>query len=123
MDGNKDTGYILLAIGIAILAVTLYTAYSFYSQAINGTLFTSAKTGGSTTIPQFNGTGNATQKIQSALIASITAQLSSTLPILEYSNLIFAVILLGVFASIGYKLSMLGINMLRVDKPPKSSER
>ena len=111
MAANRDIGYVLLALGIMILLFTLYQAYMFYSEATAGTLFTTSSP--QQAPPTVGGQGNLTQQIESSMISQVLNQV----PIQKYAGYIFAVLLLGVLASIGYKFAMLGINELRNETP------
>jgi uncharacterized membrane protein YiaA len=112
-SANKDIGYVMLFFGIAILLFTLYQAYSFYTAAINGTLFPAPKPL-SPQNPQLKATNsNSPTQLESALMSGIASELLSELPIQQYAGYVFAVLLLGVFASIGYKFASLGIAELK----------
>lgn len=89
-------GYALLVTGIAILMLTMLVGYGQYQTVVSG--------GNSYQQQKVSG-GNITQVVGSAL-GNISSSANSSI------YMIISVILLFLFANIGYKISFLGIKML-----------
>ena len=113
MPTNKKTlGYALMACGLAVLFFTLYEAYVLYVGFTQGSLLSQAQTNSAITIPQSKVTpANNASAVESQLSQSIVSGMTKAFPVNEYFDYVLAVLLLGVFANVGYKLVTLGIAM------------
>ena len=97
-------GYALLGIGIAILVITLLLGYGIYQNETTQSIFqsTSAVSGSNLT----------------AVVGNTLANYLSPLNSSIYT--IIAIIVLFLFATIGYKLALLGVNIL--NSPQKANK-
>ncbi len=98
MDGSY-LGYALIGVGIAIILLALLLGYGVYSSA-NGDLNSLA----------LIGTGSGSSTVNGS-ISALTANLQSTATVGTYTAI--EVIVLFLFASIGYKIAYLGVQMNR----------
>ncbi len=89
-------GYALLGIGIVLLAITFLLGYGIYQNETTQSIFQST--------PTVSGS-NLTAVVGNTL-ANYLSPLSSSI----YT--IIAIIVLFLFATIGYKLALLGVNIL-----------
>ncbi len=89
-------GYALLGVGIAILMLTLLIGYGQYQTV---------ESGGNSYQQQKVSGGNITAVVGSAL-GNISSSANSSM------YMIISVVLLFLFANVGYKVSFLGIKML-----------
>ncbi len=107
-DRATMIGYALLIIGVAILLFTFYEAYTLYTYFRSGnSVFTQSQPSITVTPSQ----GNASIQA-SSVESSLLGGLLKAFPIGTYFSYLLAVILLGVFASVGYKLAKIGSDMI-----------
>ncbi len=106
MDYKSIAGVCLLAAGIVILLVALGLGYGLYTAAISAG--SAQATQGSANITLSNGTSPSMATIVGAVVSTMASQL----PVAKYMSYAIAAIFLALFASIGYKISELGIHML-----------
>jgi len=90
-------GNALIVAGIVVLLVVLYLGYSFYNSVSSMQFTTSVATT----------SGSGSSSVSSAVNALVNGLLSNTN---SYFIVIIKIILLFLFASIGYKFAALGIN-------------
>ena len=97
-------GYALLGVGIALLAITFLLGYGIYQNETTQSVFqpTSSASGGNLTAVVGNTLANYLFSLDSSIYT------------------IIAIIVLFLFATIGYKIALLGVNML--NGPPKASK-
>ncbi|MDE1768677.1 MAG: hypothetical protein KGH67_03740 [Candidatus Micrarchaeota archaeon] len=116
-NDNKGIGRALLILGVIILLFTLYEAYSLYDQAVTGNLFANLIAQTPHPEPQINVSNLSSPKqIEASMLSAIASQMVSQIPIQQDFSFIIAILLLGLFASIGYKLASLGIAIIRKGK-------
>jgi ABC-type thiamin/hydroxymethylpyrimidine transport system permease subunit len=110
------TGKCLLVLGLAILFATLYLGYTLYAAVMQT---------GANPAPQkqINITSNAMPSV-GGIISAIVSSIASQMPLAIYTSYAIAAIILALFASIGYKISSLGIRMFTVgrDKNANANE-
>lgn len=110
MSSNSAVGYTLLAVGVVILLFTFYQAYAIFQGISNGSFSLLTQTQATTT-PQ----SNTNLSIQSALNTAISSAFSS-MHFGAYASTLILLIVLMLFASIGYKFAKIGIGMLSASK-------
>ncbi len=103
MAYNNNIGSIIFAVGIVILLFTFYEAYALYVQMINISSQPPAPI--SLNSSEANSVG-----------AALAYILPSSLPSKSLFYKILAIFVLLVFASIGYKVAKLGLEMKGLDK-------
>ncbi len=110
MDYKSIIGVCLLATGIVILMATLYLAYGLYNTAMHASTNQVQQKPANLTV-----SNKTTQSaLMSAMIGAVISSMMSQMPVEAYANSVIAAVFLALFASIGYKISMLGIRMLAV---------
>ncbi|MCL4387839.1 hypothetical protein M1567_01650 [Candidatus Marsarchaeota archaeon] len=100
MQSEKAIAYTAFVAGVLIILITLYMGYGLY-----GTIIAAASSPHNTTTPASNGSLN--QSISSAISSAIGAHLPSS----GVFFLLLDIILLFLFANIGYKIAILGVHM------------
>ncbi len=121
MKANSSTGYALLAVGIVILLFTFYQAYTIFNELMTGT-FPLLATQGSGAAQQAASQNVSVQQIVGNAVSSAL----SGLHINTYATIIILLIVLELFASIGYKFAKIGVETLKAvpenqaDKKQKS---
>lgn len=111
---NDAFAYAMLVVGIAILLFTFYSAYGLYSNVLSGAFFNSTAISGASTanstlsVQNSSSTSVLISKISNGIVSDLLAQF----PFNKYFGLLLAIILLALFASIGYKFAKLGIGLL-----------
>lgn len=100
-------GYALLAVGLIMLVFTFLLGYGIYQTAIAGGL----------TTPTVNISGNNITAVVGSALQSVTLPLNSTI----YIAISIAVLFL--FASIGYKIAMIGIKILDSNEKTEKKEK
>jgi hypothetical protein len=108
MSSNSVVGYALLAVGVLILLFTFYQAYLIFQSISNGSfsLLTSTQAP-ATSQPGTN------VSIQGVINTAISSAFSS-MHFGAYATSLILLVVLALFASIGYKFAKIGINMLSV---------
>jgi hypothetical protein len=109
MGRDAWIGYVLLAVGIAVLLFTLYEAYGIFGLFMNGNIF-AAPAQPNTVL----GNAPASNISESGLVTALLGGIISAFPIGKYFSYFLGVIVLGVFASIGYKFAKIGVEMIKI---------
>ena len=99
MQSEKTIAYVAFAIGVLIILFTLYMGYGLY-----GTIITQAN---APIASSSASSGSLNQSISSAINSAIGSHLPSSGVFL----LLLDIILLFLFANIGYKIAILGVHM------------
>lgn len=110
MNYKNIVGIGLLAAGVVILLVTLGMGYGLYKTVINTGKVSVTQT--PTNITLTNGTAPSMATIVGAVVSAMASQL----PIARYTSEVLATVILALFASIGYKMARLGIQMLTANR-------
>lgn len=92
-------GYALLAVGLLMLVFTFLLGYGIYQNATSASMI-------ATTNQKV--TGNNITAVVGSILQNATSPLDSSI----YT--VISIVVLFLFASIGYKIAILGINMLNV---------
>ena len=100
MQSEKTIAYAAFAAGVLIILFTLYTGYGLY-----GAIMSQANSPQGTSPPASSGSLN--QSIGSAINGAISSHLPSSGVFL----LLLDIMLLFLFANIGYKIAILGVHM------------
>ena len=100
MQSEKTLAYAAFAIGVLIILFTLYMGYGLY-----GTIM--AKANAPSSVTTSSSASSLNQSISSAISSAIGAHLPSSGTFL----LLLEIILLFLFANIGYKIAILGVHM------------
>jgi hypothetical protein len=115
-------GIVLLVLGIAILLATLYLGYGLYTAVLQA--------GAAPQKPASAAVSNSMIPSASAIVSAVVSAIASQMPLAIYTSYAIAAIILALFASIGYKISMIGIHTLALDserdkkdKSDKDSEK
>ena len=98
MQSEKTIAYVAFAIGVLIILFTLYMGYGLY-----GTIITQAN---APIASSSASSGSLNQSISSAINSAIGSHLPSS-----GVFLLLDIILLFLFANIGYKIAILGVHM------------
>ena len=98
-------GYALLAVGLMMLVFTFLLGYGIYQTATAGGMTASAA----------NISGNNITSVVGSALQTVTTPLNSTIYV------VISIAVLFLFASIGYKISMIGIKIL--DSNEKTEEK
>jgi hypothetical protein len=108
-------GMFLLVLGLIILFGTLYMGY---------TLYTTVMQAGTNPAPQKPVDISSSNSMPSVgeIIDAIVSAIASQMPLAAYTSYAIAAIILALFASIGYKISSLGIRMLAVGRGKNADE-
>jgi dolichol kinase len=109
MSSKSVIGYALLAIGVLILAFTFYQAFEIFHEINTGT-FQMFSTSQPTPIINQN------TSIQGAINTAISSAFAS-LHLGGYAESFMLLVILALFASIGYKFAKLGVEMLKASWP------
>jgi hypothetical protein len=120
MNYNSAAGTCLLFLGVAILLGTLYAAYGLYVKVVHASTNQTVQKLPNLTVS--NTTASTTSSIMSATIEAIVSAMMSQMPVATYANSVIAAVFLAIFASIGYKISMLGIHTLSIDSGKNASK-
>lgn len=109
-------GVVIFAVGIALLLFTFYEAYGIYvvAKASIGSVQASQQNSGSAAMQ--SGQLNSSTQLASTLANDIVNGIFSRMPIDKYAAEFVTVVLLYVFASIGFKISRLGIYLILEDE-------
>ena len=114
MNHKETLGVIFIFTGIILLLFTFYEAYVLYRGFVGGTLVLPANTNTSVSIAATNGTLDRAALNQ--LGQSIADSMIKAFPLNTYFGYVLSVLLLGVFASVGYKIAKLGIDLTNAEK-------
>jgi len=108
MKANSATGYVLLAIGVVLLAFTFYQAYTIFTQIMQGTfaLFASGPQASSAVA---TGQNASIQNIVGNAVSSALAGLHLD----AYATALILLAVLALFASIGYKFAKIGVELIK----------
>ena len=98
MQSEKTIAYVAFAIGVLIILFTLYIGYGLYDTIITQANAPIASSSASS--------GSLNQSISSAINSAIGSHLPSS-----GVFLLLDIILLFLFANIGYKIAILGVHM------------
>ncbi|MEM3296521.1 MAG: hypothetical protein QW298_01605 [Candidatus Micrarchaeaceae archaeon] len=101
MSGTETIGLLVFGVGILILLFAFYEAYLLYEQMISASAMTSTPTTVNTAA------ANTTQGIVQGIVQGIAGYF----PFRQATYYLLAIIILFVFASIGYKIAKLGIDL------------
>ncbi|MGC8587157.1 MAG: hypothetical protein ACP5K9_02615 [Candidatus Micrarchaeia archaeon] len=96
-------GYSLIAIGLALLVFTFILGYGLYMS------FSSSSTG-------YMPTAQASANVSSA-VSTLTNSINQSVRDSVY--MLLEIVVLFLFASIGYKIAYLGVSLLKGEKPEK----
>ncbi len=111
-------GYVLLVLGVSILLFTFYEAYGIFSLFINGNIFAQPAQ------PSVNlGSAPASNISETGLVNALLGGIINAFPIGKYFSYLLGVIVLGVFASIGYKFAKIGVDMIELRYPPEEPQK
>ncbi|MGC8478451.1 MAG: hypothetical protein ACP5NE_00790 [Candidatus Micrarchaeia archaeon] len=108
MKTNVATGYALLAIGIIILFFTFYQAYTIFNELMAGTFPLLAATQNAATQQSTSQNVSVQQVVGNAVSSALAG-----LHINTYATILILLVVLGLFASIGYKFAKIGVEMLK----------
>ena len=102
---EKIIGYILLALGIIIIAIVAFNMVGIFTGSKEPTSIIKEK--GSITMDfSVPGAGGLPA-------ASVPVEIKNYSQILDIANLVLFVVISGFFASVGYKIAMVGANLVR----------
>jgi len=96
-------GYSLVAIGIALLAFTFFLGYGLYVSFGSSSTSYVAPTQSNVSV--------------SGAVASLTNSVNQSIRNSVY--MLLEIVVLFLFASIGYKIAYIGVSMLKGEKPEK----
>ncbi len=111
MITDKYVGYTMLAVGIIILFFTLYEAFMMYGIFMQGNLFAIQA---APTVNVGTQSGNVSE---SGLASAVLSGLISAFPIGKYFSYLLAIMVLAIFASVGYKFARIGIDIMKTERP------
>jgi hypothetical protein len=99
-------GYALLAVGLLMLIFTFLLGYGVYQNVTAASMFP-----------------NANQKVSGSNLSAVvgSAIQNATAPLDSSIYTIISIVVLFLFASIGYKMAMLGIRLLEKSKSKENS--
>ena len=102
---EKVIGYIFLAVGIIVIALVAFNAIGVFTGSKEP--YSIIKNEGSITMNfSVPGTGGVPT-------ASVPVEIKNYTQIINIANLVLFVVFSGFFASIGYKIAMVGANLVR----------
>ena len=109
MNYNNVAGACLLILGLAILLATLYLGYGLYTQVMQSGANPAQQKPANITV---SNSVPSIAEIMGAVVSAVAAQM----PLALDTSYAIAAIILALFASIGYKISMLGIHTLALNR-------
>lgn len=121
MQNNEIAGYATIAIGVLLLLFTFYQAYTLYLNPFVNIGGFSGYLNVNTAQPSGSNPSNASS-IASGIGSSIVSSLIRSIPLNAYFFVTTEVLLLFVFASIGYKFTKLGLNLINRHVQPSTSK-
>jgi hypothetical protein len=108
MENREEAGYLLLFLGVVILLFTFYLGYRIYVSA--------TAIHPPSASPQINypsvGSGSNASSIIGPIITGAIQSVTSSLNLSAYANFFIEIIVLYLFANVGYKIAKLGVEML-----------
>ncbi len=114
MQHNEIVGYAIIALGALLLLFTFYQAYALYLNPFinigNFSGYINVNTGHQA-YPSSN-SNLSSSSLESGIASSLAASLISSIPLNAYFFVTTEVLLLFVFASIGYKFTKLGLDLI-----------
>jgi uncharacterized membrane protein len=114
---NKIAGTCLLALGVAILLATLFLGYGMYSAVMRTGANNASQNQTNVAV------SNTIAPSMSTIVGAVVSVIVSKTPFATYVSYIAAVIILALFASIGYKISLLGTHMLSIGSGKNTDKR
>jgi len=114
MNYKEMLGMCFIFAGILILLFTFYEAYVLFKGFTNGSIVIPMNTNGNVSIQANNGTLDKAALDQ--LGQSIADSVIRAFPLNAYFGYVLSVFLLGIFASVGYKIAKLGIDLSNPEK-------
>lgn len=113
MSYEEMPGFVLMTVGILVLLFTFYEAYVLYNGFTSGSLVIPMNTSSAT--PNTSTNGTLSQAINQ-MGQSIASTVIKAFPINAYFGYVLAVLLLGIFANVGYKIAKLGVELIAAEK-------
>jgi len=122
---EKPFGYVLIVVGVLILLFTFYEAYVLFNGFLQGSLLPAPNLSNATQLTlSMNGTNSTLeQTIIGQIGQGIASNILRAFPINIYLGFMLAIVILGVFASIGYKIAKLGIELNKALRDDRASSK
>ena len=124
MQHNEIAGYAAIVIGVLLLLFTFYQAYMLFINPFANIGDFSGYINVNTAHQAYppSSSNLSTSSLESGIASSLAASLISSIPLNAYFFVIIEVLLLFVFASIGYKFTRLGLDLI-IRHPSHKSDK